>query len=60
MSTDTTFMGYGDGKSFVIGITLKPKTLKTWALIFHTCGQLVEDISTMRENNRLSSTKKKK
>lgn len=36
----------------LIGITLKPET---WALSLHVCGQLVEDISTLRDRDRSSS-----
>ena len=57
MFIETTFMRYGHGKSGIIGITLKPETLKTWALSLHTCSQLVSDISTMRETDRSSNTK---
>ena len=44
MFIETTFMRYGHGKAGVIGITLKPETLKTWALSLHiimyqTCGR---------------------
>lgn len=57
MFIETTFMRYGHGKSGIIGITLKPETLKTWALSLHVCGQLVGDIATMRENDKSSSNK---
>ena len=32
MFIETTFMRYGHGPQGIIGITLKPETLKTWAL----------------------------
>jgi hypothetical protein len=57
MFIETTFMRYGHGKSGIIGITLKPETLKTWALSLHICGQLIEDLSTLRENDTCSSSK---
>ena len=63
MFIETTFMRYGHGKAGIIGITLKPETLKTWALSLHVCGKLLEDLSTLREmRDHLASkpfTKKK-
>ena len=32
MFIESTFMRYGHGKTGIVGITLKPETLKTWAL----------------------------
>ncbi len=32
MYIETTFMRYGHGQGGIIGITLKPETLKIWAL----------------------------
>ena len=52
MFTETTFMQYGNGKSGIIDITLKPETLKTWALSLHVCGQLNEDLPILRESER--------
>ena len=54
MFIETTLMRYGHGKAGIIGITLKPETLKTWALSLHVCGKLLEDLSTLRENERPS------
>lgn len=31
MAIETTFMRYGHSKNGIVGITLKPETLKTWA-----------------------------
>ncbi len=56
MFIETTFMQYGHGKAGIIGMTLKPETLKTWALSLHVCGQLLDDLSTLRDNERSSST----
>ena len=42
----------GMGNLGIIGITLKPETLKTWALSLHVCGQLLEDLSILRECER--------
>ena len=52
MFIETTFMWYGHGKSGIIGITLKPETLKSWALSLHVCGQILEDLSILRESER--------
>ena len=44
MFIETTFMRYGHGPGGIIGITLKPETLKTWALSLHICSRLEQDI----------------
>ena len=51
MFIETTFMRYGHGPRGIIGITLKPETLKTWALGLHICSRLEQDIGdiTARE-----------
>ncbi len=51
MFIETTFMRYGHGKGGIIGITLKPQTLKTWALSLHACSQIVGDIAHMGDEN---------
>ena len=48
MCIESTFMKYGHGRAGIIGITLKPETLKTLALSRHTCSQLVEGIAALR------------
>lgn len=48
MFIESTFMRYGHGRAGIVGITLKPETLKTWALSRHTCSQLVEDLAALR------------
>jgi len=35
MAIETTFIRYGHNKSGIVGITLKPETLKTWANSLH-------------------------
>ena len=45
MYIETTFMRYGHAPGGIIGITLKPEALKTWALGLHICSRLEEDIS---------------
>ena len=39
MAIETTFMRYGHGQSGIIGITLRPETLNTWAYSLHACMQ---------------------
>ena len=54
-------MRYGHGQAGIIGITLKPETIKTWALSRHTCSQLVEDIAALRgesDENRFQTSHK--
>ena len=35
MFIETTYMRYGHGKRSIIGVTLKPETLKVWSLSLH-------------------------
>ena len=44
---ETTFMHYGHGPGGIIGITLEPETLKTWALGLHICSRLEQDIISL-------------
>lgn len=44
-------MRYGHGPGGIVGITLKPSTLKRWALSLHICSQLVKDVTGMRESD---------
>ena len=39
MFIETTFMRYGHGKRDIIGMTLKPETLKVWSLSLHICSR---------------------
>ena len=45
MFIETTFMRYGHGKRGIIGMTLKPETLKVWSLSLHICSRLEQDLS---------------
>ena len=47
MFIETTFVRYGHGPGGIIGITLKPETLKTWALGLHICSRLEQDIISL-------------
>ena len=46
MFIETTFMRYGHGKRGIIGVTLKPETLKVWSFSLHICSRLEQDISS--------------
>lgn len=60
MFIETTFMRYGHGPGGIIGITLKPETLKTWALGLHICCRLEQDIAEVvgSEKERRQETHK--
>ena len=44
-------MRYGHGQGGIIGITLRPETLKTWVLNLHVCTQLEEDVLKISQQN---------
>ena len=48
MFIESTFMRYGHGRAGIVGITLKPETLKTWALSRHVCSQLMQNLAELR------------
>ena len=50
MFIESTFMRYGH-HSETTGITLKPPTMKIWALGLHVCSQLMKDVSEIKEND---------
>ena len=43
----THFMRYGKGPRGLIGITVKPNAMKTWALSLHICCSIQKDIREM-------------
>ena len=51
MAIETTFMRYGHSKTGIVGITLQPQTLKTWAYSLHTCHTIVNDLHEMRSED---------
>ena len=55
MAIETTFMRYDHGQGEIIGITLKPEILKTWAYSLHTYHGIIDDLNEMRDNERLSA-----
>ncbi len=63
MFIESTFMRYGHGQLGIIGITLKPETLKTWALSRHICSRLMEDLAELRgksNDSRFQDSQRKK
>ena len=48
MAIQTTFMRYGHGQSGIIGIPLRPETLKTWAYSLYACNTVVRHLDQMR------------
>lgn len=51
MSIETTFMRYGHSKSGIIGVTLKPETVKTWTYSIHACNTLISKVDSMRNTD---------
>ena len=52
MFIESTFMRYGHGKAGIVGITLKPETLKTWALSRHICSRLVDNMNSLQKETK--------
>ncbi|KAK5899937.1 hypothetical protein CesoFtcFv8_009360 [Champsocephalus esox] len=52
MAIATTFMRYGHGQNGIIGITLRPETLKTWAYSMHACNKVVGNLDLMRDHEQ--------
>ena len=53
MVIETTFMRYGHAPNGIIGITLKPDTLKGWALSCHTCSSMEAALDEMLVNSSI-------
>ena len=51
MFIETTFMCYGHAPGGIIGITLKPETLKVWALSLHACSRLEAHLDDMIDDS---------
>ena len=47
MFIETSFMRYGHAPNGIIGITLKPDTLKVWAFSLHTCSTVEAALDEM-------------
>ena len=48
MFIETTFMRYGKGPGGLVGVTLKPSTVKQWALSVRTTSRVESDIDEIR------------
>ena len=51
---ETTFMRYGHAPGGIVGITLKPETLKVLALSLHACSRLGSDLDDMMDEDTKS------
>ena len=51
MKIETTYMRYGHAPGGIVGITLKPETLKVWALSLHACSWLESDLDDMTDDD---------
>jgi len=49
MIIETTFVRYGHTPVGIVGIMLKPETLKVWALSLHACNRLESDLDDMTD-----------
>jgi hypothetical protein len=56
MAIATTFMRYGHGHSGIIGLTMKPEALKTWAMGIHGINTLMADLNSVKEDQLPSQT----
>jgi hypothetical protein len=54
MMIETTFVRYGHAPGVIVGITLKPETLKVWALSLHACSRLKSDLDDMTDEDTQS------
>jgi len=45
-------MRYGHGKPCIIGLKLKPETLKIWGLSLHICSRIEEDLANISREER--------
>ena len=52
MAIEQTFMRYGKGRNGIVGITLKPSALKTWAYSIHTCNGILNDLVDMSQEEK--------
>jgi len=60
MFIETTLMRYGHGKLGIMGLTLKPETLKIWGLCLHICSRLEEDLADISSPEKKEGQEKHK
>ena len=51
---ETTFMRFRNAPGGIIGIMLKPETLKAWALSLHACSRLESALDDMTDEDTQS------
>ena len=51
MMIETTYIRYGHAPGGIVGIALKPETLKVWALSLHACSWLESDLDDMTDED---------
>ena len=59
MMIETTFMKYAKGPHGIIGFTLRPETLNTWALSLHMTCMLEDDLSNITSGEQCNLDKHK-
>ena len=55
MAIETTYMRYSLGHQGIVGITLKPESLKTWAYSLHACSRLINGLNEIRDEEGLTT-----
>ena len=50
MAIETTYMRYGHGNNGIIGLTMRPEALKTWAMSIHAINSIMSDLNTIYDN----------
>ena len=53
MAIETTFMCYVHGRSEIIGLSLKPEAVKTWAFRMHVCNSVLNNLDIMWDSDTL-------
>ena len=56
MAIETTYMRYGHGHSGIIGLTMRPEALKTWAMSIHAINTVMADMNTIDNDEVPSQT----
>ena len=60
MYIETAFIRYGHGKRGIIGVILKPETIKIWSLSLHICSKLEQDLVCLIEPDDIEKQDKHK
>lgn len=59
MAIESTLMRYGHGPGGIIGVTLKPETVRTWAYSMHACNRIERSLDEMRQRETPSKLQHK-